>query len=168
MRPEPILDLAQVDLSRVLVDREELRKHNPQRFEFEQIDAVVHIDREKHIIVGYKDARADEFWVRGHMPDFPLLPGVLMCEAGAQLVAYYVSITGYKQSDFIAFGGLENVRFRRTVRPGDRFVLIGKSMRMNGRQTVFNVQGFVGKTMVFHGDIIGVQFNKKDAGNEEA
>ena len=51
---------------------------------------------------------------------------------------------------------MENVRFRGPVRPGDRLVLIAKGIKMHRRQCIFNVQGFVGSTMVFHADIIGV------------
>ncbi len=163
MRPDPILDPTQLDFSKPLATREDLRKTNPQRFEMEQIDAVVLLDREKHVIAGYKDVRDDEFWVRGHMPGFPLMPGVLMCEAAAQMVSYYVAVAGIKASDFIAFGGMENVRFRGTVRPGDRLVLVGRGTKVNRRQTIFNVQGYVGAALVFHGDIIGVQFFIKDA-----
>jgi 3-hydroxyacyl-[acyl-carrier-protein] dehydratase len=164
MPPELILDPAQIDTGRVVADREELRTVNPHRFEMEQLDAVVLMEPAERLIVGYKDVRPDEFWVRGHMPDFPLLPGVLMCEAAAQLISYYVTRTGLKVGDYVVFGGMENVRFRGTVRPGDRLVLVGKGTRVHRRQTIFNVQGFVGTTMVFHADIIGVQFNKRDAG----
>jgi 3-hydroxyacyl-[acyl-carrier-protein] dehydratase len=162
MPPEPILDPTQIDVSRVLADREALRKTNPQRFEMEQVDAVVLLDLQNHVIVGYRDVKDDEFWVRGHMPDFPIFPGVLMCEAAAQLVSYYAVKAGLRLGDFMAFGGLENVRFRGAVRPGDRLVLVGKALRINRRQTIFNVQGFVGDSLVFHGDVIGVQFYKKD------
>jgi 3-hydroxyacyl-[acyl-carrier-protein] dehydratase len=160
MPPALHLDPSRLDFSRVLVDREGMRRVNPQRFEMEQIDAIVHIDREAHVIVGYKDVRDDEFWVRGHMPGYPLLPGVLMCEAAAQLAGYYTVTIGLLQGDFIAFGGMENVRFRGTVKPGDRLVLVGKGVRMHRRQTIVNVQGFVGPTMVFHADIIGVPFTR--------
>ncbi|MFO0877643.1 MAG: 3-hydroxyacyl-ACP dehydratase FabZ family protein [Gemmataceae bacterium] len=164
MPPPLILDPSTLDFSQILVTREQLREFNPQRFEMEQIDGIIHIDRVNHIVVGFKNVRDDEFWVRGHMPGFPLLPGVLMCEASAQLVAYYFTLAGLKHSDFVAFGGMENVRFRGAVRPGDRLVLIGKAQKLHRRQTMFNVQGFVGKSLVFHADIIGVQFNTRDAG----
>ena len=134
----------------------------------EQLDGIVHVDRERHIVAGYKDVREDEFWVRGHMPGFALLPGVLMCEASAQLLSYYFTIAGLKNSDFVAFGGMENVRFRGAVRPGERLVLIGKAAKLHRRQSLFNVQGFVGKSLVFHGDIIGVQFYVKDAAARES
>ena len=82
MPPAPLIDPDAVDTSRVLVDREGIRRCNPQRFEMEQLTAIIHIDVENKLIIGYKDIEAGEFWVRGHMPDYPLLPGVLMCEVG--------------------------------------------------------------------------------------
>ena len=84
------------------------------------------------------------------------MPGVLMCEAAAQLCGYYIVTSGLLQGDFVGFGGMDNVRFRGPVKPGDRLVLIGKGLRVHPRQCTFNVQGFVGSAMVFHGDILGM------------
>lgn len=156
MPPEFHLDPAQVDCNQIVADLEAIRRVNPQRFEMEQLTAIVHVDPVQHVVAGYKDVRSDEFWVRGHMPDYPLLPGVLMCEAAAQLCSYYCVTQGILQGDFIGFFGMENVRFRNPVRPGERLILIGKATRVHRRQTIFNVQGFVGTAMVFHADIIGV------------
>src|SRR5262249_14825803 len=107
----------------------------------------------------------------GHMPDYPLMPGVLMCEAAAQLCSYYIMTNGFMQGDFLGFGGMENVRFRGPVRPGDRLVLIAKGVKIHRRQAIFNVQVFVGSTMVFHADIIGVPLARQvavTAGTEES
>jgi len=128
----------------------------------EQLTAIVCVDTTEHVIAGYKDVADDEFWVRGHMPGYPLLPGVLMCEAAAQLCSYYITTTGLMEGDFIGFGGLENVRFRAPVRIGDRLVLVGKAIKLNRRQTVFNVQGFVNSTMVFHADVLGMPLVRKE------
>src|SRR5450432_789763 len=106
MPPELHLDPSTLDLSRVVVSREELRRSNPQRYEMEHLDGIVYLDRENHVVVGYKDVRPDEFWVRGHMPGYPLLPGVLMCEAAAQMCSYYIVTAGLLQGDFVGFGGL--------------------------------------------------------------
>jgi 3-hydroxyacyl-[acyl-carrier-protein] dehydratase len=162
MPPPAHFNPAQLDLTRVLADRDAIRKVNPQRFEIEQLDAIVMVDAEQQLIAGYKDVRPDEFWVRGHMPDYPLLPGVLMCEAAAQLCSYYITTQGLSPGDFIGFGGLENVRFRSPVKPGDRLVLIAKGVRFNRRQTIFSVQGFVGDTMVFHAEVLGVPLSRKE------
>jgi 3-hydroxyacyl-[acyl-carrier-protein] dehydratase len=156
MPPAPLVDPATIDTSHVVADREGIRRFNPQRFEMEQLTAIVRFDLENKIVIGYKDVAADEFWVRGHMPDYPLMPGVLICEAAAQLSSYYCGRVGLLESGFIAFGGMEDVRFRGQVRPGDRLLLVGKGTRLHRRQTIFDCQGFVGTNMVFHGRIIGV------------
>lgn len=156
MPPELHCDPSQLNFNQVLAGRKEIERVNPQRFEMEQLTAIVHMDTTQHLFAGYKDVTADEFWVRGHLPDYPLMPGVLMCEAAAQLCSYYIMTSDLRQGDFLGFGGMENVRFRGPVRPGDRLVLIGKGIKMHRRQCIFNVQGFVGSTMVFHADIIGV------------
>src|SRR6476646_10641323 len=108
MPPDFHLDVNQLDLSRIVADKEAIRRVNPQRFEFEQLDAVVFVDPVAHVLAGYKDVRSDEFWVRGHMPDYPLMPGVLMCEAAAQLSSYYCRAIKLNDSGFIGFGGLED------------------------------------------------------------
>jgi 3-hydroxyacyl-[acyl-carrier-protein] dehydratase len=64
--------------------------------------------------------------------------------------------------DLIGFGGMENVRFRSPVRPGDRLLLVAKVIKYHRRQTTFNVQGFVGTTLVFQGDIIGVSLTRRE------
>ena len=164
MPPVPLVDPTAIDTSRVLVDRDGIRATNPQRFEMEQLTAIVHLDLENKLIIGYKDVEPDEFWVRGHMPDYPLMPGVLICEAAAQLSSFFCSQVRIHDAGFIAFGGMEDVRFRGQVRPGDRLVLVGKGLRLHRRHTIFDCQGFVATNMVFHGKIIGVPI----AGQDEA
>jgi 3-hydroxyacyl-[acyl-carrier-protein] dehydratase len=164
MPPEHHFDVSQLDLGRVLADKEAIRQVNPQRYDFEQLDAIVFVDPGQHLIVGYKDVHADEFWVRGHIPNYPLLPGVLMCEAAAQLCAYYIRSQNLMGAEFMGFGGMENVRFRNPVFPGERLVLVAKALKVHRRQTVCNVQGFVNGALVFHGDIIGVPLRRKGEG----
>ncbi len=156
MPPAPLVDPTTIDTSRVLADREAIHEFNPQRFEMEQLTAIVLLDVKDKLIIGYKDVRDDEFWVRGHMPDYPLMPGVLMCEAAAQLSSFYCRAAGLVETGFVGFGGMEDVRFRGQVRPGDRLVLVGKGVRLHRRHSIFEVQGFVGSNMVFHGKMLGV------------
>ena len=153
MPPVALVDPATIDTSRVLVDREGLRQGNPQRFEMEQLTAIVAIEREQKLIIGYKDVESDEFWVRGHVPGYPLMPGVLICEAAAQLSSYFCHVINPIPD---GFGGMEDVRFRGPVRPGDRLVLVSKAGKVNRRQAIFETQGFVENNMVYHGRIIGV------------
>ncbi len=155
--PDPHLDLSQIDLTHVAADADAIRRVLPHRFEMEMLTAVVRVERERHLVVGYKDVRPDEFWVRGHFPGHPIMPGVLLCEAAAQLTAYYTRSEGIcPASELMGLGGVEETRFRRAVRPGDRLVLVGKGVRVRPRYTHFNVQGYVGSEMAFHTDVIGI------------
>jgi 3-hydroxyacyl-[acyl-carrier-protein] dehydratase len=158
--PEPHLDLSTLDLGRVVADADAIRRFLPHRHEVEMLTAIVHIETARHLIVGYKDVRPDEFWVRGHFPGNPIMPGVLMCEAAAQLSAYYTLATGVVSGVVFGLGGIENTRFRRAVRPGERLVLVGKGNRVRPRMTNFNIQGYVGDELAFHTDVIGVVLSR--------
>jgi hypothetical protein len=78
MPPKPLIDLDSIDLDKVVAGPEQIRECNRQRYEMEHLDAIVHLDTEEGVIVGYKDVKDDEFWVRGHIPGRPLLrlPGL--------------------------------------------------------------------------------------------
>jgi 3-hydroxyacyl-[acyl-carrier-protein] dehydratase len=165
MPPVALVDPAKIDTSRILADLAGIRRANPQRFEMEQLTAIVAIDTKNHLIIGYKDVRDDEFWIRGHMPDYPLMPGVLICEAAAQLASYYSHSAKLVEGGFLGFGGMEDVRFRGQVRLGDRLLMVAKGVRIHRRQTVFDTQAFVESNMVYHGRIIGVPLgNKAESG----
>lgn len=152
-----ILDFSEYDTNHVIADIHEIRKFNPQRFEMEQLTAVVHEDAERMIGVGYKDVRHDEFWVRGHMPGMPLMPGVLMCESAAQLCTYLSLKHDLIGARTLGFGGMDEVRFRDPVLPGDRLVIVVRLEKVR-RNTIFvsRFQGFVDRSMVFDGVIKGI------------
>jgi 3-hydroxyacyl-[acyl-carrier-protein] dehydratase len=127
----------------------------------ELLTAVVLLDPVRKLIVGYKDVRPDEFWVRGHMPAFPLMPGVLMCEAAAQLCCFY-NVT-QKVTDpgvLMGLGGIEEARFLRPVRPGDRLVLVGHGLKVHRRMTKFHTFGYVNNEKVFETKVVGVPIGK--------
>jgi 3-hydroxyacyl-[acyl-carrier-protein] dehydratase len=155
MPPPPILDPAQVDFSRVLVDRSGIERVNPHRYEFSLLDAVVHIDIEQRVFAGYHDVRPDAFWVRGHIPGRPLFPGVLMIESAGQLasVMYHLTIP---DAPFLGFVAADRCKFRGAVEPPARFVLVGRGLQVKPRRVVCEMQGFVDGAMVFEGEITGM------------
>jgi 3-hydroxyacyl-[acyl-carrier-protein] dehydratase len=157
MPPVALVDPATIDCSRILYSLEEIRRSNQQRFEMEQLSAIVHMDVEAGLIIGYKDVTDEEFWIRGHMPGYPLMPGVVMCEAAAQLCSFFcvrIDLTG--ENGFLGFAGMEDVKFRGQVKPGQRLLIVGKAVRLHKRQTVFDTQGFVDGNMVFQARVMGV------------
>lgn len=150
-----IVDLDAMDLARVAAGPEEIRRHNLQRYEMEHLDGVVLCDTEKHVAVGFKYVTEDEFWVRGHVPGRPLLPGVIMCEAAAQLCSFYFKVaTGTDQ--FLGFTGLDKVKFRGQVMPGDRLILLCRNTELRRRRATFETQGVVDGKLVFEGLVIGM------------
>lgn len=154
---ELLFDLSQIDLDRVIADADEIRKYNPQRFEMEQLTAVVYEDLPGNVCVGYKDVTRNEFWVRGHMPNMPLMPGVIMLEAAAQLSSYFVQKHNLLESPMVGFGGLEDVRFRDPVIPGDRLYIICRLLKARPRRMlVSRFQGIVRDRIVVEGEIKGI------------
>jgi 3-hydroxyacyl-[acyl-carrier-protein] dehydratase len=152
-----IIDPSAYDLDRVLADAETIRRHNPQRFEMEQLTAIVYDDFEQGICVGYKDIAEDEFWVRGHMPGMPLMPGVIMCEAAAQLCCYHVQRHNLMDGKMLGFGGLDEVRFRGMVVPGDRLVIVSLKLQLRpGAMIRSRFQCFVREQLVCEGEIRGI------------
>lgn len=152
-----LIDLNRIDLNRVIMGQDEIRRANPHRYEMEQLDGILLFEPKQKIVVGYKDARPDEFWVRGHIPGRPLMPGVLMLESAAQLVSFYCKKTvEQNNAKFMGLGGINNAKFRSTVVPGDRLIVICKATEMRPRRVIFNTQGVVNNRLAFEAMIIGI------------
>jgi 3-hydroxyacyl-[acyl-carrier-protein] dehydratase len=154
---EQIVEFSKFDLNRPVARLAEIHRYNAQRFEMEQLTAIVYEDKESGRCVGYKDITDQEFWVRGHMPNYPLMPGVIMCEAAAQLVGYFSQRYDLLGAKMVGFGGMEGVRFRDPVLPGDRLVLMVQLVKVRrGGMIVCRFQGFVRENLVVEGEIKGV------------
>src|ERR1035437_860975 len=142
MPPTLLFDIAGLDLDRVLYGADVIRENNPQRGAMEHLDAVVWADEPSARIIGYKNVRADEFWVPGHIPGRPLLPGVIMLEAAAQLASFYTKKI-MRWEGFLGFGGVENCKFRAAVVPGDRLYLLAQRTWARHRRVCCQMQGLV-------------------------
>jgi 3-hydroxyacyl-[acyl-carrier-protein] dehydratase len=156
MPPQALFDLSRIDPTRIVVSREGIYEVNPHRHEFALLDGFCHLDLQAQEMAAFIDVRPDAFWVRGHIPGRPLLPGVLMIEAAAQMVGYFAKIFT-KIDGFVGFGGVTDVKFRGQVTPGDRLLLIGKMKEIRGtRRAVGLTQGYVNGSMVFEGCVTGM------------
>lgn len=154
---QPIVDLATLDLSRAVVPDAELRTCLPHRHEFQLLDGICHFDPERGIAVAWKEWDAEPWWARGHVPGRPIMPGVLMIEMAAQIssVIYHLKFqTGGKV--FFGFAGVNAVKFRGTVDPGQNLVMVVRAKALRSRMAIFEAQGFVEGKMVFEGEISGV------------
>ena len=97
----------------------EIERLIPHRHPFLLVDRIVEYEPEKSRIVGRKAVTATEWFFQGHFPGLPVMPGVLQVEALAQTMAVYVA----KQPGFGdrigLFAGIDDIRFKRIVAPGD-------------------------------------------------
>ena len=160
MPPPLLFDLSTIDLeAEPLFDKEAICKVNPQRFEMQQLDGILWYDKDKSQILGYKDVTDNEFWIRGHIPGRPLMPGVIMVEAGAQLSSFFLKQI-YHEEGFIGFAGIEGTKFRLTIEPGRRLYLLGHITKYKRRKRSSHVttavQGVVEGAIVFETFVSGM------------
>lgn len=158
--PPPLLyDLDKVDLNRVVYTREQIYAKLPHRFEFMQLGGIVHVDRQAGVAVAYRDVRADEWWVRGHVPGTPIFPGVLMLETAAQLAAFMMRYVDDYEG-FVAFGGVDRCKFRGAVTPPARIIMICRKSEDRPRRIAGDCQAVVEGVVVFEATITGLPVSK--------
>ena len=154
MPPPFLFDLQQFDLNRVCLTKDGIYQLLPHRFEFRLLDGVCMVDLEGRRIVAFADIRDEDWWVRGHVPNRPLLPGVLMLEMAAHASAVLAKLLG--NDTFIGFGGVDNCKFRETVVPPARIYIIGVGVDYRPRRIVSDTQGVTDGKLVFEARITGL------------
>ena len=108
-----------------IMDHEEISELLPHRYPFLLVDRVTELDKGERIL-GYKNVTINEPFFQGHFPDHPIMPGVLIVEALAQVAGLLglKTIGGEKaQNTLYYFAGVDNARFKKPVLPGDRLEL---------------------------------------------
>ena len=159
---EIIVEFSQFDVDNPTVSKEEIAEINPHRHELALLDGMLFEDPETGRAVGYKDVRDDEFWVRGHFPEKAIMPGVVICECAAQLCAYYAKRSKLLEDCITGLGGLDEIRFRGPVVPGDKLIMMLEKIK--GRKNMLIVgrfQCYVRQELVCEGLIRGVALPKQ-------
>ena len=134
------------------MDLETIQEIIPHRYPFLLIDKVLDIKDDK-LITWYKNVTANEPFFQGHFPGKPIMPGVLVIEALAQLGAVYILAKPQNQGKLAYFMGIDNAKFRRPVKPGDRLDL--KLIILKMRSSAGKVHGIatVGGDVAVEADI---------------
>jgi len=128
-----------------LLDIQAIRDILPHRYPFLLVDSILELEEDR--IVGIKNVTANEPFFQGHFPEFPVMPGVLIVEAMAQVAGVLVlkSIPDRK-SKLVLLASIESAKFRKPVRPGDQLrieMIVGRRKasvaKMHGTATVNGV-----------------------------
>jgi len=109
-------------VAQTTLGREQIEAILPHRDPFLLIDEVVELEPGARV-VARKRVRGDEWWFAGHFPGRPVMPGVLIVEAMAQAGAVAVLSQEENRGRIAFFGGIDGVRFKRIVEPGDELEL---------------------------------------------
>lgn len=150
-----MFDLHDIDPKGIAVTAEEVGRLNPQCGAMRQLDYLIWMSPDSTRGLGVKHVKPDEFWVSGHIPGRPLLPGVLMIEAGAQLCSIlYKKKTG--NYAFLGFTHCNDVTFRSQVVPGDTLFLLARELKFGTRRFESEVQAVVGDRLVLEARISGM------------
>lgn len=114
-----------------MLNKEEIKKIIPQRDPFLMIDEVEDFIPGESAIA-YKNVNIEEWYFKGHFPGNPIMPGVLIAESLAQTGAVAILSVDENKGKNALFGGIDKMRFKRQVVPGDRLKLEVKIIKRKG------------------------------------
>lgn len=140
----------------MMMDIYKILKQLPHRYPFLLVDRVLSIDKGKSIRA-LKNVTINEPFFEGHFPHRPVMPGVLMLEALAQAAALlaFDAMDAIPDEDSIYyFAGMDGVRFKRPVEPGDQLILEAELLRMKAGIFKFKTRALVGEELAVEAEII--------------
>jgi 3-hydroxyacyl-[acyl-carrier-protein] dehydratase len=133
---------------------EQIKELLPHREPFLFVDEVTKIDDDT--VEGFRDIRPDESFFAGHFPGFPVLPGVLMVEAIAQIgILIVLNRLGGRENKKTLFARIERARFKRQVNPGDRLLLNAEVVGSKAGVYRIHGTGWVGDELACEATVVG-------------
>lgn len=136
-----------------MLDREAVKAIIPHRDPFLLVDRVLELETGVSA-VGELDVRDDMFWVPGHFPDYAVMPGVLIVEALAQVGAVALLSLPENQGKIAFFAGIDKVRFKRQVVPGDTLTMRVVLTKVRGRIGFGEATAHVGDEIACMGELM--------------
>ena len=134
-----------------VIDSDRIKELIPHRYPFLLVDRIIHVDEER--AVGIKQITANEEFFQGHFPHYAVMPGVLIVEAIAQVGAIAFFHKFGVEGKMAFFAGIDEVRFRKQVKPGDTMILhirlLKKSRRLVKMEGKAVVDGEVAASGIF-------------------
>lgn len=124
------------------LDAIEIQKIIPHRYPMLLVDRILELEPMKRA-VGVKNITMNELQFLGHFPGEPIMPGVLLIEAMAQVGGVAMLYPEENRGKIAVFGKIDNVRFRRQVVPGDQVITTTEVVKIRGNMGVIHCEGKV-------------------------
>lgn len=137
------------------MDVRQIRQALPHRFPFLLVDRILEVSADGNRAVGLKNVTINEPFFQGHFPDLPVMPGVLIVEALAQVGGAALLARGDCAGKMVVLAGLDNFRFRRMVTPGDTLRLEVSVIKARGSIVRLSGKATVDDQIVAEGEILG-------------
>jgi len=136
-----------------MLNVDEIKKIIPHRYPFLLVDKIVELEEGKKA-VGIKNVTVNEPFFQGHFPDYPLMPGVLIVEAMAQVGAVAMMTVEENKGKLGVFTGIDKVRFRKEVRPGDTLKMEVEMIAMRRGIGKAEAKAYVGEELACSGTLM--------------
>ncbi|NLT94586.1 MAG: 3-hydroxyacyl-ACP dehydratase FabZ [Clostridia bacterium] len=136
-----------------MLDINRIKEILPHRYPFLLVDKIIEIEPGKRV-VGLKNVTANEEYFNGHFPGYPVMPGVLIIEALAQTGAVGVLCMEEYKGKLVLFAGIDKVKFRKQVVPGDQLRLEVEVTKLRGKVGKCQARAFVGEDLAAEGELM--------------
>jgi 3-hydroxyacyl-[acyl-carrier-protein] dehydratase len=156
-----LMEVVEMDQSiNKTLDIKQILKILPHRYPFLLVDKILSYDLEKGIIVGQKNTTFNEAYFQGHFPDAPIMPGVLILEALAQVGGVLVYLKGNEDKIAVLLS-VNNAKFRNPVRPGDVLTLRCEGIHFSSKGGRVKATAFVQDKVAVQAEIGFALIDKK-------
>jgi len=146
-----------------ILNIDEILKYLPHRYPFLLVDRVLEFEKDISI-KALKNVSINEPHFSGHFPEFPVMPGVLLIEAMAQVGGILAFQSAPEDQKFLVyFTGIDGVRFRKPVRPGDQVIFELTCLRRRGHMWRFKGEAFVDGDLVCEGTLMATLMPKGES-----